>query len=56
MRRVSHSGQRIAEAEKRGFTHIIVPKYNLQGIGRKKFNIELVPVRKVEEALRALFG
>ena len=56
VRPVSRIEQRIAEAEKLGFTHIIVPKYNLQGIGRKKFNIELVPVRKVEEALRALCG
>lgn len=56
VRPVSRIEQRIAEAEKLGFTHIIVPKYNLQGIGRKKFNIEIVPVRKVEEALRALFG
>lgn len=56
VRPVSRIEQRIAEAEKLGFTHIIVPKYNLQGIGSKKFNIELVPVRKVEEALRALFG
>ena len=39
-----------------GFQHIIIPKYNLSGLNRKKFNIELVPVRKVEEALRALFG
>ena len=56
VRPVSRIEQRIAEAEKLGFTHIIVPKYNLQGTGRKKSNIELVPVRKVEEALRALFG
>ena len=56
VRPVSRIEQRIAEAEKLGFTHIIVPKYNMQGISRKKFNIDLVPVRKVEEALRALFG
>ncbi len=56
VRPVSRIEQRIAEAEKLGFTHIIVPKYNMQGISKKKFNIELVPVRKVEEALRALFG
>ena len=35
---------------------MVVPKYNLQGLARKKFDIELVPVRKVEEALKALFG
>ena len=56
VRPVSRIEQRIAEAEKLGFSHIIIPKYNMQGISRKKFNIDLVPVRKVEEALRALFG
>ena len=56
VRPVARIEQRIAEAEKLGFSHIIVPKYNLSGLARKKFNIELVPVRKVEEALRALFG
>ena len=56
VRPVARIEQRIAEAEKLGFQHIIVPRYNLQGINRKKFNIELHPVRKVEEALRALFG
>ena len=56
VRPVSRIEQRIAEAEKLGFQHIIVPKYNLSGLNRKKFNIELHPVRKVEEALRALFG
>lgn len=48
--------QRIAEAEKLGFTHIIIPKHNLQGLDRKRYKIEVHPVRKVEEALRTLFG
>ena len=56
VRPVARIEQRISEAEKLGFSHIIIPKYNLSGLDRKKFNIELVPVRKVEEALRALFG
>jgi DNA repair protein RadA/Sms len=56
VRPVARIEQRIAEAEKLGFNHIIIPKYNLSGLNRKKFNIELTPVRKVEEALRALFG
>ena len=56
VRPVARIEQRIAEAEKLGFSHIIIPKYNLSGLNRKKFNIELIPVRKVEEALRALFG
>lgn len=56
VRPVARIEQRISEAEKLGFNHLIIPKYNLSGLSRKKFNIELVPVRKVEEALRALFG
>jgi DNA repair protein RadA/Sms len=56
VRPVARIEQRISEAEKLGFQHIIIPKYNLSALNRKKFKIELVPVRKVEEALRALFG
>ena len=56
VRPVARIEQRISEAEKLGFQHIIIPKYNLSGLNRNKFKIELVPVRKVEEALRALFG
>ena len=56
VRPVNRIEQRIAEAEKLGFSHMIIPRYNLQGFDRKKFSIELHPVRKVEEALRALFG
>ena len=56
IRPVNRIEQRISEAEKLGFQHIIIPKYNLAALNRKKFHIELVPVRKVEEALRALFG
>ena len=55
-RPVNRNEQRIAEAEKLGFANMIIPKYNLQGFDRRKYNIELHPVRKVEEALRALFG
>ena len=55
VRPVNRIEQRIAEAEKLGFSHIIIPKYNIQGLIHK-FNIELHPVRKVEEALRTLFG
>ncbi len=56
VRPVSRIEQRVAEAEKLGFQHIIVPRFNMQGLNHKHFNIELHPVRKVEEALRALFG
>lgn len=56
VRPVSRIEQRIAEVEKLGFTHLILPKYNLQGINPQRYQIALHPVRKVEEALRALFG
>jgi DNA repair protein RadA/Sms len=52
---VARIEQRIAEAEKLGFTDIIVPYRNK--IDKTKFNnINIHPVRKVEEALRELFG
>lgn len=56
VRPVSRVEQRVAEAEKLGFTHIILPVYNLKGLNLHKFSIEVHPVRKVEEALRLLFG
>ena len=56
IRPVNRIEQRIGEAEKLGFKRMILPKHNLQGIDKKKINIELVPVRKVEEAFRCLFG
>lgn len=56
VRPISRVEQRIAEAEKLGFTHMIIPSYNLKGIDKNKYHIQLHAVRKVEEALRCLFG
>jgi DNA repair protein RadA/Sms len=56
VRPVSRIVQRIAEADKLGFRKIIVPRANMNGLDKSKFKIEIVPVRKVEEALRELFG
>ena len=56
VRPVSRIEQRIAEAEKLGFQHIIIPKYNNHGFDHKKYKIEIHPVRKVEEAFHCLFG
>jgi DNA repair protein RadA/Sms len=56
IRPVSRILQRIAEAEKLGFTSIMIPHANMNGLDRSKFNIQIQPVRKVEEALRFLFG
>ena len=56
VRPISRIEARIGEAEKLGFQHIIIPKYNLQGFDTNKYSIAIHPVRKVEEALRLLFG
>ena len=56
IRPVSRILQRISEAERLGFQRIIIPNANLQGLDLKAFSIEVRPVRKVEEALRELFG
>lgn len=56
VRPVGRIESRISEAEKLGFQHIIIPQYNLNGFDHKQFKIEIHPVRKVEQALRVLFG
>lgn len=56
IRPVTRIEQRIREAEKLGFKRFILPHFNLQGLDASKYNIELMPVRKVEEAFRYLFG
>lgn len=56
VRPVNRIEQRIAEAEKLGFTDIIIPKNNATGMNTKRFHISIHPVRKVEETLKLLFG
>ena len=56
VRPINRIEQRIAEAEKLGFTDIILPRHNIQGLDTSKYRINIHPVRKVEEALRELFG
>lgn len=56
IRPVSRIEQRIAEAQKLGFKRMLLPAHNMQGLDAKRFKIQLVPVRKVSEAVRELFG
>lgn len=56
IRPVTRIAQRIAEAEKLGFARFIIPDANMKGLEYSRRKIELVPVHRVEEALRALFG
>ena len=56
IRPVSRIEQRISEAAKLGFERIIIPSANTHGLNTKKAGIEVVPVSKVEEAFKQLFG
>jgi len=53
---VNRIEQRILEAEKLGFSRIIIPHNNLKGFDTSKCKMQIVQVRKVEEAFRQLFG
>lgn len=56
IRAVNRVEQRIAEAEKLGFEKIVVSRYNKKGWDSAKgFNIEVVPLGKVEEVYQMLF-
>lgn len=56
IRPVSRIDQRIAEAQKLGFSRILIPSQNMTGLNPKQYNIELIPVKRVVEAIRELFG
>lgn len=57
IRPVTRIAQRIAEAQKLGFQRFVLPEQNIHGLDRKAYpSIELVPVSRVEQALRELFG
>lgn len=56
IRPITRLEQRISEAEKLGMKTIVVPRYNLKGIDKSKFSIQILEVSKVEEAFRLLFS
>jgi DNA repair protein RadA/Sms len=56
IRPITRIEQRILEAEKLGFSSIIVPRHNLKGFDTSKLKIDITEVYKVEEAFRALFA
>lgn len=55
IRPVNRMEQRISEAQKMGFDQIIVSKYN-KGINQKDFDIEIIKVGKIEDAIKVIFG
>ncbi len=56
IRPVSRIEQRISEAEKLGFTKIIVSSYNLKGIKVDAYKIKILSASKMEEVFSLIFG
>jgi len=56
IRSVNKLDQRIAEADKLGLDQIFVSKYNMKGINKEDYSIEIVPVGKIDEVFAKLFG
>lgn len=56
IRPITRIEQRVLEAEKLGFSTILVPKNNMKGFDTSRLKIKIVEVTKVEEAFRALFA
>lgn len=55
IRAVNKIDQRIAEAEKLGLRKIFISKYNLKGLPQKDYDIEIIPVGKIEEVFNRFF-
>lgn len=55
IRAVTRIEQRIAEADKLGFTRLFLSKYNMKGIKKERFKIQLIPIAKIEEIFNYLF-
>ena len=53
VRGIAHIGKRISEAERLGFSRIVLPRVNLKGL-HKKTGIELIGVETVREAVANL--
>nr|MBI1230406.1 DNA repair protein RadA [Cytophagales bacterium] len=56
IRAVNRIENRIAEAAKLGFKKILVSKYAVKGLNESKFDIEIIPLSKLEEMYRKLFS
>jgi DNA repair protein RadA/Sms len=55
IRAVSRIENRISEAEKLGFEKIMISKYNLKGIDKKKQKIEIIPVVNIRDVVNLLY-
>jgi DNA repair protein RadA/Sms len=56
IRPVSRVEQRIIEAEKLGMEEIFISNYNFKGLERKKFSIDVIPLKRIEQGFQRIFG
>ncbi len=56
IRPVTRVEQRVSEAEKLGFDNIMISRLNLKAAKSSAKNIKIIPVGKIEEVFRQLFG
>ncbi len=54
IRGVSRIEQRIAEAARLGFQKIFISQYNLKSLTAQKYQIQIVPISRIEKLLQAL--
>jgi DNA repair protein RadA/Sms len=55
VRTVTKIDQRVAEADKMGFSKIFIPAQNQKGLTKQARNIEILPIATVEELYQRLF-
>jgi DNA repair protein RadA/Sms len=56
IRAVHRIENRIAEAEKLGFKRIMVSKYAVKGLDERKYQIQVLPVSRLEEMYQVIFS
>lgn len=56
IRAVNRIEQRLMEAEKLGFEKFYLSKYNLKGLDKSRYKMDLIGVSKIEEVFSRLFG
>jgi DNA repair protein RadA/Sms len=56
IRAVNRIEGRILEAEKLGFGKIVISGYNIRNLNIKKYSIQVIPCRRIEEVYALLFG
>jgi len=54
LRSVSHVSHRIREAERMGFTKVIIPRQNASSIDQKDYSIEIIPASTLKQAFGAI--